>query len=155
MSAALHLATQDDIDRLIPLVAAYHAFENIEQTDEARRAAILPLLQGSPLGAIWLIGPRRAPVGYVAITFGWSIQMGGVDGFIDEFFIRENVRGRGMGTEVLSELLPQLAQAGVKALHLEVATDNTSAQKLYGKQGFKLRSRYNLMTWLANAPRPH
>lgn len=79
--------------------------------------------------------------------------MGGMDGFIDEFFIRENVRGRGMGAEVLSALIPQLAGAGLKALHLEVATDNTRAQKLYAKRGFKLRDRYNLMTWLADAPR--
>jgi len=149
MSAALHLAAEDDLNRLLPLVAAYHAFEKIDQSDEARRAAITPLLQGNPLGAIWLIGPRRAPIGYIAITFGWSIEMGGMDGFIDEFFIRDTVRGRGMGTEVLSALMPQLAAAGLKALHLEVAQDNASAEKLYGKRGFKRRDRHNLMTWLA------
>lgn len=70
MTAALHLATEDDLDRLLPLVTAYHAFETIEQNDKVRRAAILPLLQGSPLGAVWLIGPRKGPVGYIAITFG-------------------------------------------------------------------------------------
>lgn len=154
MSAALHLATEADLDRLLPMVAAYHAFDNIHKTDEHRRDAILPLLQGSPHGAIWLIGPRRAPVGYIAISFGWSIELGGMDGFIDEFFIRENIRGRGMGTEVLAALLPQLAQAGLKALHLEVAKDNGNARKLYLKQGFEMRDGYNLMTWLAEAP-PH
>lgn len=153
MSAALHLAAEADLDRLLPMVAAYHSFESIDKSNDHRRDAILPLLQGSPHGAIWLIGPRRAPVGYIAISFGWSIELGGMDGFIDEFFIRENVRGRGMGTEVLATLLPQLALAGLKALHLEAARDNHGAQKMYTKQGFKLRDGYNLLTWLADTPR--
>lgn len=149
MTAKVHLATADDLDRLLPLVAAYHAFEQIAQDDDARRAALLPLLDGSPHGAIWLIGPRRSPVGYIALSFGWSIEFGGMDGVVDEFFIRESVRGRGMGTEVLMSLLPQLAQAGLKALHLEVGRDNESARKLYEKRGFRMRDGYSLMTWRA------
>ncbi|WP_374213217.1 GNAT family N-acetyltransferase [Psychromarinibacter sediminicola] len=145
----MHLADADDLDRLLPLVAASHAHEGIEQDDATRRAALAPLLEGSPHGAIWLIGPRRAPVGFIAISFGWSIEMGGLDGFVDEFFIRESVRGRGVGTEVLMGLLPQLAQAGVTALHLEVGRDNDRARKLYEKRGFRMREGNSLMTWRA------
>ena len=153
MSAALHLAEEGDIEKLLPLIAAFHRVENIEQSDDNRRDAILPLLQGSPHGAIWLIGPRRAPAGYIAISFGWSIEMGGMDGLIDEFFIRESIRGRGMGTEVLSALIPQLAKAGLKALHLEVSKNNEKAQKIYAKRGFRMRDGYHLMTWLADRER--
>lgn len=149
VSARLHLAAEDDLDRLMPLVAAYHALAGIAQDDPARRAAVLPLLQGSPHGAIWLVGLRRAPVGYIAVSFGWSIEMGGMDGFIDEFFIRENVRGRGMGTEVLVALLPQLAGAGLRAVHLEVAADDARTARLYERRGFRRRSGYNLMSWRA------
>ncbi len=60
-------------------------------------------------------------MGYIAVSFGWSIELGGMDGFLDEFYIREGVRGRGMGSEVLAALLPQLAQAGLVGLSLEVA----------------------------------
>ena len=152
MTTAVHLAQVDDLDRLLPLVAAYHAFEQVETTEDARRAALMPLLEGSPHGAVWLIGPRKAPVGYIVITFGWSIEMGGLDGFVDEFFIRETVRGRGMGSEVLATLLKQLASAGLKALHLEVDRGNARAQRLYERHGFRLRDRYNLMSWLAEPP---
>ncbi len=149
MSAALHLAGPDDIETLLPMVAAYHRLEEIETDDAHRRAALEPMLDGSPLGCVYIIGPRRAPVGYIAITFGWSIEMGGMDGFIDEFFIRENVRGRGMGTEVLNTLIPQLEAAGLKALHLEFALDRPRLEKMYARAGFRLRERYGLMTRMA------
>jgi ribosomal protein S18 acetylase RimI-like enzyme len=79
-------------------------------------------------------------------SFGYSVELGGIDGFVDEFFIRESVRGRGMGTEVLGKLLPALSQNGVRALHLEVARDNDAAQRLYTRAGFRMRDRYALMT---------
>lgn len=149
MSASLHLAGPDDLDRLLPMVAAYHAFEGLGGDDASRSAAVAPLLDGSPHGAVWLIGPRRAPVGYVAISFGWSIEMGGLDGVVDELFIRESVRGRGMGSEALGALVEELRQNGLKALHLEVAQDNDRAQRIYGRLGFRRREGRALMTWRA------
>jgi len=144
--SSLHLAQPDDIEKLLPLVAAYHAFEGIEQSDDARRTALAPLLNGTPHGVAYLVGPRKAPVGYIVVSFGYSVELGGLDGFIDEFFIREKVRGRGMGTDVLLTLLPALESHGLKALHLEVNRDNDSARRLYTRAGFKPRETYHLMT---------
>lgn len=146
MSAALHLAKPEDLDRLVPLVAAFHAEEGISQDETTRRNALLPLLEGSPLGAIYIIGPTRAPVGYIVLTFGWTVEFGGMDAFVDEFFIRPAVRGRGMGSETLLTLSRMLGQAGVRALHLEVDHENETAKRLYARTGFKARDRYMLMT---------
>ncbi len=145
MSAALHLCGPDDLARLLPLVAAFHETQAIDSTENTRQAALSPLLAGTPHGAAYLIGPRNSPVGYIVVSFGYSVEMGGIDGFIDEFYIRSNVRGRGMGGEVLAALMPALAQHGVKALHLEVSPDSR-AKKLYHRAGFHLRDGYHLMT---------
>ena len=146
MSAALHLAKTDDLPRLQSLVARFHAHEGIKQSDEDRAAALRHLLEGSPHGAAYLIGPRQGPVGYIIVSFGYSVEMGGIDGFIDEFYIRENVRGRGMGGEVLRTLMPALAEYGVKALHLEVDRSNDEAKRLYTRLGFEAREKHHLMT---------
>ena len=148
MTQILHLATPDDTGKLLPMITAYHALEGINTDDDHRRTAIAPLLEGSPHGAIWLIGPKMSPVGYVAVTFGWSIEMGGLDGFIDELWIREKVRGRGMGSEAVSTLIKSLKAAGLMALHLEITQQNTRAEKMYGRLGFARRP-HNLMTWTA------
>jgi GNAT superfamily N-acetyltransferase len=147
MSHILHLAGTDDLDRLLPMIAAHHREDAIEVTDEHRREAVLPLLEGSPHGAIWFIGPRMSPVGYVAVSFGWSIEMGGMDGIVDEFWVRDKVRGRGMGGEALSVLLKSLKEAGLRALHLEVA-EGSRAERLYTRSGFRRRG-VKLMTWVA------
>lgn len=146
MSAALTLATPEHLDRLLTLVAAFHAEEGIALSDEARRAGLEPLLQGIPHGAVYLIGPPRAAIGYVVITFGWSVEFGGLDGFIDELYIRPGVRGRGIASETLQSLPRALAGAGLKALHLEVSHDNATAQRLYARAGFASRDGYHLMT---------
>jgi ribosomal protein S18 acetylase RimI-like enzyme len=146
MTTALSLARPDDLDRLLPLVAAFHDEAGIVQTDSTRRAALLPMLEGSPHGVTYLIGPGRAPIGYIVISFGWSVEFGGLDGYVDEFYIRPGVRGRGIGSEVMVSLPKALAGAGLKALHLEVRRDNEKVRALYRKLRFEPRDAYSLMT---------
>lgn len=146
MTTAIHLATPDDAPRLLPLITAFHAEYGIERSDEQREAALMPLLQGSPLGAAWLFGPAKAPTGYTIITFGWSMEMGGMDAFVDELYIRPPVRKRGIASEVLSAIAGSLRDVGVKALHLEVDRDDEATQRLYSRAHFKMRDRYALMT---------
>lgn len=135
----LHLASMDDLDRLLPLVAAYHA-EMAFGTDAAHQTgAVTPLLEGSPHGAIWLVGPRRAPVGYVVISFGWSLENGGLDGTVAEIYVRPAVRGRGMGFEALNGIAKALGGTGMRALHLEVARSDARAQRFYARARFNPR----------------
>jgi GNAT superfamily N-acetyltransferase len=142
----LHLATTDDLDRLVPLVAAFHEEMGYDTDAAHHQAAVMPLLEGSPHGAIWLVGPRRAPVGYVVISFGWSVEYGGLDGVVDEIFVRPPVRGRGMGFEALNGIAKALGASGVRALHLEVARDDARAQRFYARARFHPRDHTMFMS---------
>lgn len=146
MSAALHLARPQDLDKLMPLVSAFHVEMGLGTEETALERALIPLLEGSPYGAIYLMGPARAPMGYVVLTFSWSLELGGMDGFIDEIYLRPAVRGRGIALETLQTLRKTMQSAGVTALHLEVDREDEAAQKLYRKARFELRERYSLMT---------
>ncbi len=143
---AVTLAKPGDIDRILPLVAAFHTEMGIVQDDAARHAAVAPLLDGSPHGAIYIAGPVRAPIGYAAISFGWSLEFGGLDGILDEIYIRPGVRGRGIGSEMLAALPRALGAAGLRALHLEVARDDAKARGLYGRMHFAPRDGHILMS---------
>lgn len=143
---AITLASAADLDRLMPLMRAFHEEAAIDVSEEDRMAAVTPLLDGSPFGAVWLIGPARAPIGYVVICFGWAIEFGGMDGFVDELYIRPSVRGRGIGTEVMINLPKELSKNGLRAIHLEVSRVAIRTQEAYKRAGFKPRSDYMLMT---------
>ncbi|MEC8667252.1 MAG: GNAT family N-acetyltransferase [Pseudomonadota bacterium] len=143
---ALHLAGPEDLPRLLPLVAAFHEEFGLPLDDDHRIQALAPLLDGSPYGAVWLMGPSRAPIGYIILTFGWSVEFGGMDGFVDELYVRPAVRRRGIATEVLEQLPKTLAETGLRALHLEVREDDDQTVKMYRRQLFKPREGYMLMT---------
>lgn len=142
----LTLAKPDDLDRLDTLVASHHAEMEIAQDAQTRRAALGALLDGAPHGAAYLIGPVRAPIGYVVLSFGWSIRQGGMTATLDEVFIRPGVRNRGIGAEVLTSLPKALKGAGLKALHVETPRAATRPQSLYRRMRFHPRDDVLILT---------
>jgi len=146
MLTEIRLARIRHIEELLPLVSAYHDFEGVVQDQQTRRDAIAALLLAPDLGSIWRIYHSGSLAGYIAVCISHSIEFGGTDGFVDEFFLSADFRGKGVGHEALSMVLEQLRIKGVKALHLEVAQDNRRAQDLYAAAGFKLRDKYHLMS---------
>lgn len=146
MTTNITLGKTEDIDRVLSLMERYHEERGIASDDSSRRRAVMPLLDGSPHGAVWLIGPTRAPLGYVLVTFGWSVEFGGTEGWVDEAYIRPSVRKRGIGTEVLHAIAVSLTAGGVRALHARLAHDDQEAQKFCKRVGFEPRNGILVMT---------
>lgn len=145
MSTAINLAGPADDDRLLSLMGRYHEEIGLTYDDAYRAAVTAPLLEGSPLGAVWLIGPARAPLGYVIVSFRWSVSLGGMIGWVEEVFIRPSVRSRGIGTEVLHTITVSLGQAGVRALQVRV-DDNTRLAGFCARVGFGNTANTRVMT---------
>ncbi len=147
MQLDLCRARPGDLEQLLPLVAAYHEFEKIDSSAEQRETALLFLLGEQEFGAVWLIEAERQLAGYIALCKGFSIEFGGFDAFVDEFYLDPAFRGRGIGKAVLDGIDALARELGVQALHLEVARDNERARGLYRGAGFEAREKYVLMTW--------
>lgn len=151
MNVNLRLSTENDLSLIEHYVRAYHDFEGVTHHGEEISKAIRPLLGQSTLGRIWLICIGEEPVGYIAICFGYTIEFSGRDAFVDEMFIAKEHRGKGVGKAVFLLVKAQLAQVGIKVLHLEVARTNERAQRLYRSAGFVPRERFYLMSALITA----
>jgi GNAT superfamily N-acetyltransferase len=147
VSAALHLCAPEDMDRLLPMVAACLAEAGHGADPHALREALAPLLEGQPHGMAYLIGPHRAPVGHIIISFGYSVAAGGITATVDQFYIRPNVRGRGMGGEVLATLLPALAEHGVKSLEVRLPPDSR-ARGVFERAGLAPHEGYQPLSRL-------
>jgi len=145
MSAALTLAKLEHFNHILPLVNAHHDEAKLTINSKECHAAVRSLLQGIPQGAAYLIGPPKAPIGYIIITFSWSIKLGGMDGWIDEIYVRPNVRRRGIAGEVLTSLPKALLGAGLKGLHAKVSKENSEIVKIYESKGFVLDKNFQMM----------
>jgi ribosomal protein S18 acetylase RimI-like enzyme len=135
-----------DLHMLLPLVRAYHEFEQIDSTEAGRESAVGRLLADSRLGAIWTIRADGKLCGYIALCRGFSIEFNGFDAFVDEFYLLSEFRGRGIGRRVLEQIRPLARRLDINALHLEVARDNERARRLYRAAGFEAREKYLLMS---------
>ena len=148
MNSALPLlrtATLADIDVILQFMRELNDFEHHPFDPSAAHRALEEFFSDPSFGVLWLIcdGPR--PVGYIAVTFGFSFEFRGRDAFIDEFFLLESHRHRGWGTLALQTAEDLASKYRVRALHLEVTPDNHGAFDFYRRRGFRDRG-YHLMT---------
>jgi GNAT superfamily N-acetyltransferase len=146
MTPEIKIASIEDLEILLPLVRAFHEFEDLHITEEQRKNSLTALLANVELGGIWLIYANRQPVGYIALCLGYSIEFAGKDAFIDEFYITPEFRGQGLGKQTLEFIKIAAKDLDIRAIHLEVARTNTNAHKLYTYSNFKVREKYVLMS---------
>lgn len=142
----LKLADTEDLQRLLPLVQAYHRFEDISSSAAERESALRRLLSDRELGGVWLIFSNSRLAGYIALCRGFSIEFNGFDAFIDEFYLDAQFRGLGIGGQVLDVIKQKAREMDIGAIHLEVARDNLRARRLYAAAGFEPRDKYLLMS---------
>ncbi|MCC4859807.1 MULTISPECIES: GNAT family N-acetyltransferase [Vibrio] len=77
---------------------------------------------------------ERKLVGYL-----WhSVNIGDKSTFIYDFFISNDHRGQGYGTQSISALETQLLAIGINQIKLRVAYHNERALKLYKEVGFEV-----------------
>ena len=134
--ATLAAATPGDLDALLPLLGRFAASQGYAFESAQARAALSALLTRPELGRVYLVVHEGLRVGYAALTFGWSLEWGGRDAFVDELFVEEAHRARGHGRAALRALMEEARALGVRALHLEVEAGNAAGQALYRSEGF-------------------
>jgi ribosomal protein S18 acetylase RimI-like enzyme len=145
MSEILRLARPADIDLLRPFMQEYCEFDRLEFDVRRARRTMLALLEDARLGRTWFIEADGEACGYLALCYGYSLELGGRDAYVDELYIRAPFRGRGLGTRALEAACDAARADGVVALYLEVRQDNLEAQRYYERLGFERRDRYFLL----------
>jgi diamine N-acetyltransferase len=139
-------ATRNDIDLLLQFNQALNEHDGTQADTAKIHAGLLGLLEHPEWGQIWLIMQEQQAIGYLVLTWGYSLEFGGRDAFIDELYLVPAARGRGLGQQILQFAAEQCRANGIQAVHLEVDADNHQAQNAYDRAGFVRRGNYFLMT---------
>lgn len=149
MEIAFKIADSSDTEILMQFIREFHELEHLPFDEDTDRTVLAKFLNDDSLGRVWLIQDGSEPIGYIVLTFGYSLEFRGRDAFVDELYIRESHRGQGIGTSTLTFIEEVCPSLGVQALHLEVDRTNTAAQSLYRKVGFVDHDRYLMTRWIA------
>jgi len=99
-------------------------------------------------GRAWLFSARRELAGYVILTLGYSFEYRGREAFVDELYVEEKFRRRGVGRRAMEFVEERARELGVNAIHLEVDRVNDAASGLYRRAGYVDHDRYLMTKWL-------
>ena len=129
-------ATSDDREVVLELAAEFHEFAGYSFNASVQQA-VEELAARHRWSVILLADQNDQSVGYGAVCYGFSVEFGGRDAFIDELYVRPSARGRGVGRALLEEMIGHCRVLGIRAVHLEVDHGNDQAAALYERLGFE------------------
>ncbi len=148
MRAEFRLAAIPDLDRVVSMMSRLYGQDGIPFDSSRTRVTAEWLLAHPDSGGIWTVEAEGSTAGYLVMTVCVSLEFHGRFALLDELYLEEPFRGRGLGAQAI-EFAAQWARArGMAAVRLETAHDNLRAQNLYRKCGFILHDRYLMTKWL-------
>jgi diamine N-acetyltransferase len=142
--------TKTALDRLLLFQSRLYASESIPFDPVRARASAEWLLAHPDAGAAWLIESDGRSAGYLVVTVCVSLEFHGRFALLDELFLDEPFRTRGLGRQAVEFAAQWAASRGMHALRLEASEENAPALALYRKSGFVDHGRHILTKWLAN-----
>ncbi len=153
-AGGLREAGQGDVATLAGLMRAFYAEAGFELAEERAADAFAALIAHPDLGRVWIVERDGEVAGYVAVTFVFAMEHGGLAAVIDDFYLRPEARGEGLGTAAISAVRRACEDLGMRALRVEVGVDNAVAQAVYRSAGFDPLPGHALMQVTLAAP-PH
>ena len=130
-----------DISTITQMMQDFYAIDNYPIDVEVAKNLFQEFISNEHLGKSWLIYSESEIVGYIILTFIFSFEYGGKIAFVDELFIKETARGKGIGKEAIQFIQREVPKLSLKLLYLEVEPHNENAQKLYLAHDFEFHNR--------------
>ena len=130
-----------DIEVITQMMQDFYAIDNYPIDVEVAKNLFQEFISNEHLGKSWLIYSENEIVGYIILTFIFSFEYGGKIAFVDELFIKETARGKGIGKEAIQFIQREVPKLSLKLLYLEVEPHNENAQKLYLAHDFEFHNR--------------
>lgn len=129
------------IEIITQMMQVFYAIDNYPIDIEVSKQLFQEFISDDKLGKAWLIHLDEEIVGYVILTYIFSFEYKGRIAFLDELYIKENFRGKGIGKQTIDFIKEQASNQNIKLIYLEVENHNQNAQKLYLANDFVVHNR--------------
>ncbi|HEV7175885.1 MAG TPA: GNAT family N-acetyltransferase [Solirubrobacteraceae bacterium] len=126
-----------DVVELLALMRAYCDFYEVSPPDEDLLAITSALIADPVNEGVQLIARDSTgrAVGFATVYWTWSTTSGCRIGVMNDLFVAEDSRGRGIAERLIEECRAQCSSRGARQLAWQTAPDNFRAQKVYDRVG--------------------
>ena len=93
-------------------------------------------LERPELGFVWMAFDDQGAAAVCVVCYAISTSMGSVVAKLDDVSVKDDRRGRGVGTELVKQLKEQLRHEAVTRIDVAVHVENPAARRFYEKAGF-------------------
>jgi GNAT superfamily N-acetyltransferase len=138
VAAAVEIApiADEEFEELLPLIAAYQRFYEVEEIDEERnRAFFRRFLAQSEDGLLLGAHHEGRLVGYACLYWHFSSLEACESVLMNDLYVTEVARGQGVGRALIEATAEVARERGVPYVEWSTAPDNATAQRLYDSTG--------------------
>jgi GNAT superfamily N-acetyltransferase len=135
---------RQDLDELLPLIAGYQRFYGAEPDVERNRLFFSRFLHPSDEGLLLGAWLEAGLAGFATLYWFFSSTKAAESVLMNDLFVREDVRGAGVGRALINSALDEARRRGASHLEWFTAPDNLTAHRLYDSVPGAIRS-----TWYA------
>jgi GNAT superfamily N-acetyltransferase len=126
----------EEFEQLLPLIAAYQRFYEVEEIDEERnrsffRRFLAPSEDGLLLGA----RQQESLIGYACLYWHFSSLEAVESVLMNDLYVAEKARGEGVGRALIEASAEVARVRGATFVEWSTAPDNHTAQRLYDSTG--------------------
>ena len=126
----------DQTQDVITLLQAQLDEHSIDSSSDALTGVLRTLSEQPQYGFILTAVCGGSLVGVAYVSTLLSLEHGGWSGWLEEFYVLPEYRGRGLGTQLLTAAITAATERGFAALDLEVDTGHQRVVSLYVRHGF-------------------
>lgn len=125
-----------DLPAVAQLVAAFRDALGRERPTRGEIARRLDRLLGDPAVTLGLAAESGAVLGYALQRRHFSLWAEGGAAVLEDLFVAEPARGRGIGRRLVEHAVGEARKAGCEALSLDTNEHNAASTALYSGLGF-------------------
>ncbi len=143
----IQIAKKKDLEQVLTSILEHHKKLGAKQLYSALQQTVYNLLKKeNTLGVIWLVKLDNTCIGHAVLTFGYSLEHGGKDGTISEFFISEPHQKPSVELGVLEQIKTEAKALSITALHLDYNSKNQDLSDIGKKASFSPRDNFRRLT---------
>ncbi|MBY0278299.1 GNAT family N-acetyltransferase [Candidatus Binatia bacterium] len=145
-SIGIRDASIGDLAAVIALLARQLDEHDVALAPDALERSVRTLLGDPRLGHVLVAGVEGDEIAGVAVlSFLFTLEHGGPAAWLDELYVVDTWRGRGIGERLVEAALGVARARGCVALDLEVEPGHDAATRLYERLGFR---RHRRVRWV-------